>query len=524
MKVCVTRAIVLWAILIGMPLTGVGESPPQRPNILFIMTDQQPVQGVGAYGNPLVKTPNIDRLAREGMRFDGMHVAAYPCTPSRACFWTGQYSHHNGVIDNGMMLTEDVPSLGTLFRAAGYQTAWVGKWHLGGQDQHRGESDKHSFELIPDIDYFGFRRSPRWQGGDDKAQCGFADKWVGGWVHYHEYLKRVGLERFLTEERLPGLHTIAPSGQEGTHIYSRVPEEHHVEAFLAKEAVKFIREERNREQPFCLVLSFYGPHLPVAPPQPWDSMVDANDIPLPANHEDTLDGKPPNQRSAHKLSEWSKHQFRDYIARYWGFCSYIDKQIGSVLSALDEEGLASNTIVVFASDHGDFVGTHGCIWKSDSLYDELVRVPFIMRFPPQVKPGTSNAALVSSIDVLPTLLGLCGLNTPEAVDGRSLRELLEGKTEQFRDQVVCHNDRMIMLRDRDWKLVLYRMSPDKPIDLELYDMHQMPLEIHNRANDPKAAEALARMCRLLISWLEETDHPHMEPIKRGLAARIGSDT
>lgn len=508
-------------LLVALPLAAQEKSAasPKRPNILLIMTDQQPLSTIGAYGNPLVKTPNVDRLAREGMRFDQLHIAAFACSPSRACYWTGQWSHHHGVVINDIVLRDDLPTLGSITRESGYQSAFVGKWHLGGEMYVRGDKDQWSYRRVDDSNDFTYDKQGAWRGGEDEPQCGFLDKWVGAWSHYHAYLRNVGLGSFVEGNRRVGNHNMAPSGVEGTHIYSQIPAEHHEVAFLSGEAEKFIRTERDRSKPFCLVLSVFGPHLPVAPPKPWDTMVDPKDVPLPENFRDDLSGKPwwqQNDSRCHKADQWSEGQFRDYIARYWGYCSYIDHQVGRVLKALDDEGIADDTIVIYTTDHGDMVGAHGFVFKLGSGYDELMRVPFLVRYPRVIPPGTTSAALVQSIDVLPTLLDLCGLKVPAQVDGRSFRPLLEGKAKEFRDEVVTVMKGTIMLATRDWKLV-YSDGRQAGAMVELCDRHQRPLEVANRAGDPACAKALGEMKRRLTRWLDETGYPYAAVVKRQLA-------
>ena len=512
-------ALVAAAILLSIQaVPPAAQAADKRPNVLLIMTDQQPISMVGAYGNPLAKTPSIDRLAREGMRLDGVHIAAFACSPSRASYWTGRYPHHHGIVVNDVVLSEDTPTLGSVLHAAGYQTAFVGKWHLGGNMYVSGEETKWSHNRIADPEQFRYGNEGPWRGGEDEPQCGFVDKWAGGWAQYHDYLRRVGLGDLLAKGRKVGNHNDLPSGPEGTHIHSQLPEEHHMAAFFAGEAEQFIRKDHDSKKPFCMVLSFYGPHLPVAPPQPWDTMLDPANVPLPENHVDPLTDKPGSQQNnsrCYKGATWTDAQFRDYIARYHGYCAYIDKQIGRVLAALDQQGLADDTIVIFTTDHGDMVGAHSFVFKLGSGYDELMRVPFLIRYPGGVRNDAASDALVQSIDVLPTLLDYCGVQAPAGVDGRTFRPLLEGKIQRFRDYVVTHTNGTIMIRDARWKLVYTDARPKA--FLELYDLKERPLEVRNRAADPQCADALARMKGLLATWLHDSGHPYADVIEPKLA-------
>jgi arylsulfatase A-like enzyme len=506
-------AVLAGAIGIALCPPVASAATPSRPNILVVITDQQPIPTIGAYGNPQVRTPNIDRLAREGLRFDEYHIAAFACCPSRACYWTGRWSHHHGVITNEIVLRDDIPTLGSVVRAAGYQAAFVGKWHLGGNMYVTSDKDKWSLRRVENSEDYAFDRLGPWRGGEDEPQGGFLDKWVGGWRQYQDYLRGVGLGKF----GQIGCHNMAPSGPDDTHAYSRVPAVHHEAAFLAGEAEKFIRQQRDPTKPFCLVLSIYGPHHPVAPPKPWDTMYDPRAVPLPENFRDELGGKPLSQRDdvqCRQAGRWSEAQFRDYIARYWGYCSYIDDQVGRVVKALDDEKILDNTIVVYTTDHGDMLAAHGFVFKLGSGYDELMRVPLVIRYPKAIRPGQTDA-LVQNIDLLPTLLELCRIAVPPQVDGRSFAGLLAGKATAFRDQVVTVMLRTIMLATRDWKLV-YTNCRQTGAFLELYDRHQRPLEVDNRAGRAADAEAFRAMKARLSAWLHESGYPYAAVIDRAL--------
>ena len=346
--------------LAAAPMLQAAVEGKKKLNLLWIMTDQQPVHMLSAYANPGPETPHLDRLAREGMRFDRMYIAAFPCSPSRSCMLTGRYAHNHGVTTNDVPLDKSVPALGDIMKAAGYHTGYIGKWHLSGS-MYRNIPGAKPFEgrwyYKRVEDATGYRYSKE-EGdtGEDAPAHGF-DHWVGGWKHYHDYLKAQGLGE-LVEGRI-GNHNDAPSGPEGTHIYSKIPEEHHMAAFFAKEAASFITDQQESEDPFSLVLSFFGPHLPVAPPKPWDERYSLDEVPLPENWQDPLKGKPDRQRSnrrCYKGKDWEERQFRDYVRRYWGYCSYIDAQIGRVFKALDESGQMDTTLVLFTSDHGDMAG------------------------------------------------------------------------------------------------------------------------------------------------------------------------
>jgi len=508
------------AVLSAWPATA-ARKPTRRPNLLWIMTDQQPVGTIRAYGNAVIKTPNLDRIAAEGMRFDRFFISSFPCGPSRATLLTGRYAHSHGVVQNDVLLAKDIPSLGTILKQAGYTTGYVGKWHLGGH-MYRNVPGRKPFDgcwcwrRIDDPRGFRFEKV-RGGTGEDLPAHGF-ESWCGGFKHYQAYLRKVGLGRMVEQRPTLGNHNIAPSGPEGTHIFSRVPAEHHVSAFLAGRAAAFLDAQKGSSRPFCLVLSFYGPHLPVAPPKPWDQMYPLEKVPLPANHRDELTNKPRaqrNNRRIYRLPDWTDQQFRDYIRRYWGYCSFIDAQIGRVLEALDRTGRADETIVLFTSDHGDMIGAHGMVFKLTHCgYEELLRVPFLLRYPARIRPNAVCESLVASVDVLPTLLELMGITPPAGVQGRSFAGLLRRPDADFRDQIVCNSgERNLTLRTRRYKFVLNHTPRD--LD-ELYDLERDPGELTNRIADAEYASVLADMKSRLAKWLDATGHPYAAVIRKAL--------
>ena len=503
-----------------------------RPNVLVIMTDQQPVSTIGCYGNSVVKTPAHDRLAREGMRFDNFYIVAFPCTPSRASYLTGLYPHNHGVVTNDVVLDEALPSLGNTFRDAGYDTAWIGKWHLGGQ-MYRGIEGRGPFDnswirrrVESDRD-FEFEQVAGGTG-EDEPRSGF-DHWVGGWKHFRDYMQTTDLPDEVKNSPRVGNHNAAPSAPDREHSVSLLGEDHHMAHFFADETVSFLNAKKDADNPFCAVLSFYGPHLPVCPPEPWDSMYDLSEVPLPENYDAPMEGKPRFQWDNDRTfvrDVWSKDEIRDYVRRYWGYVSYIDKQMERVLDTLDANGQADNTIVVFVSDHGDMVGQFGMVYKLTYCgYDTLMKVPCLVRFPGCVPEGSVNASLASSVDLMPTLLDLAAVDIPEGVDGQSMADVLRGKSETAREEVFTDlMNRGFMLRRGEWKFVLNWKplggdwqvpeaadeSGIRDLD-ELYHLGNDPDEVHNLAYEDRArADAMRDR---ILGWLAETGHPYLHTIR-----------
>lgn len=491
----------------------------QPLNVLFIMTDQQPVSTLGCYGNPLSPTPNLDRLAKTGMRFDNFHISAFPCSPSRASMLTGLYPQKHGVVTNNVPLEDEIPSLGFIMQKSGRNTAYFGKSHLKGHmyrdvPWRNPYSGSWYWKRIPDDREYRFERKEGGYG-EDQAQLGF-ETWAGGWKDYHWYLKTAGLGNLLDERPIPGNHNDLPSAGRDEHRYSRLPQEHHMASFFSQKAVQFIRSQskHTKNQPFGMVLSFYGPHLPVAPPVPWNDMYAIDRCPLPLNHQDALEGKPPEQKNndvCYMLPRWDEYQFRDYIRRYYGYCSYIDEQIGKVLDTLTECGLDESTIVIFTSDHGDMIAAHGFIYKMDNCcYRELENVPFIIRVPGFTEPGTVCKSLVESVDILPTLIDVMDLPEVKGVQGKSFRNVITSPDISIRDRVFIHwNGPTFITLDSRWKYALHTRSE---ID-ELYHIREDPGELQNLAMDTEFKGTLIEKRQEIYAWLRESGYPYADIIE-----------
>ncbi|MCL5271416.1 MAG: sulfatase-like hydrolase/transferase [bacterium] len=503
---------------------GSAPASPRRPNILFIMTDQESTEMDGCYGNKLVKTPARDALAAGGVRFTNHYIAAFPCSPSRATMITGRYSFHHGILTNDMWLDPAIPTLATALGAAGYATGWIGKSHLGG-NMYPGVAGTsplagysyHQCETSPEGYHFHWAEG----GVGEDGPIGGFQHWVGGWKHYKDYLKTTDLPESIRNDPGVGGHNDLPSAPDDQHAYSRVGERHHMAHFLADEAIRFIRGAAAGDKPFCCVLSFYGPHLPVAPPQPWDTMIDLKDIELPANFNDPQTGKPVGPRTNPRLfvrPHWTDEQARDFIRRALGYVSYIDAQIARVLASLDETGRSADTIVLFTSDHGEMLTQHGMIYKG-TLYNTLFNVPLIMRWPGRLPAGQVNDRLVSNIDLLPTLLDLAGVPIPEGVDGMSLKPLMQDPRLPGREAVFTYMMDKAVVRRGEWKfsfnfgeLRCAGGGGERDFD-ELYNLKDDPHELTNLALDKDHAVLVAELKALYVRFLTEAKYPYVDAVR-----------
>jgi arylsulfatase len=387
----------------------------KRPNILLIMTDQQKADSLAVYGNQHVKTPAIDRLAREGIVVDGM-ICNYPaCTPGRSAVMTGRYPHTNGVRANHLHLPEHELSLPVLLDQAGYRQGLVGKNHVFPDgtiwSQFRvGRLALREYENLP--------RQPRVEA-DLRAEGLLAD------------------QRSLFETWETASH-FGPDGDDFVDLRAFASRREHWRSFAAAEtlpfpadrctsavlgdrAATFVRDGAQDERPWFLWLSFPDPHNPYLAPEPFASMYDPDVVDIPP--DDPMTDKPERHAISKRMNGMQDDPediIRKAVAMQYGQVSAIDDGIERVLRALDETGQRENTIVVFTTDHGGYVGDHGSWHKSLAFFDCLIRLPMIVSWPGTLAPRRLTDGFMEQVDVLPTLLDFIGLKEPPGVQGRSM--------------------------------------------------------------------------------------------------------
>ena len=335
-----------------------------RPNIVYVFADQWRVQDTGYAGNSQVKTPHLDSLAAQSINFTHAVAGIPVCCPARACLLTGQHALTHGVFVNDVHLADDAVSMAKLFKAVGYDTAYVGKWHVDG----RGRSNYIPPESRQGFDY--------WKA----LEC------------THDY----------NDSRYYAGDSEQPLKWDG---YDAIEQTRDVQSYLRGR-----KDEGQGDTPFLLLLSWGPPHAPYeTAPETYREMYDPDTIQLRPN-------VPP------EMAE----EARDWIAGYYAHCTALDDCLGSLLQTLEEEGLAENTIFVFTSDHGDMLGSQGEV-KKQRPWEESIRVPFLLRWPQRFgREGRAVDALLDTPDILPTLLSLSDIPIPESVEGRDFSATIEG--------------------------------------------------------------------------------------------------
>lgn len=400
-----------------------------RPNVLIIQTDQQSNWTLGVYGGTLVETPWIDSLARDGVTAENFFTNSPLCTPSRGCFMTGRYPHLNGSIRNNDPLNVGEITFARTLRDAGYKTGYAGKWHL---------EDKASFN---------------W--GQIPASRGFDDT---RYLFNNGHFQRIHVASGVFPTPRPGDIGVDSS-------YST--------DWLADKTMDFITE--HRREPFCYMVSFPDPHPPFTVRNPYDSMYSAADMPLPENFITPSNG-----------GTVSEHNLRRHKTQYCAMVKCIDDNVGKILRRIDQLGLRDNTVVVFTSDHGEYMGEHGRMGKN-YYYETAIRIPFIVRWPSQIPSGARVTQATSSVDFLPTLLDLVGVQSSGAENGSSFASMLRAGAPVGRREpaFVYHSDnQFVALFTQDYEIVLHRRIPNS-----MFDRQDDPLQVNNLWDD-KSLSAL----------------------------------
>lgn len=453
-----------------------------RPNILWITTDQQRYDALGCMGNPHLRTPNLDRLAGEGALLRSAFVQNPVCTPSRASMLTGRYPRTTRCRQNGQTLPRDERLLPRILADAGYTCGLAGKLHLSAchPDVLNGKPERRVDDGYTVFDWHH-------------------DHWP--WAAYGEWLRERGGSPDFTP--IDGVRDVTTGP--ATELTST--------AWACDCASRFITE--HAEGPWFYSLNIFDPHHPFRIPsdrlKEWQGRVDS--LPLPVHGEKEWKSKPIWQEIDHGGSyggngtpweAYSENDHRWIKAAYYAMIEDIDTHVGNLLDQLERTGQAENTLVIFTSDHGELLGDHGIYLKGPHSYDCSVRVPLILRRPAHITAGLVSDALVELIDLAPTIMEATGLPAEPGMQGQSLTPLLQGKTETHRDDVLCeyynanfhHEPRAwtTMIRTEDRKLVRAHGQPDG----ELYDLTADPNELENRWHDPAYREdrevLLIRLC------------------------------
>jgi arylsulfatase A-like enzyme len=443
--------VLVLAFVLGSLTAAIADN--SRPNVLVILTDDQRWDAMGCAGHPALRTPNLDRLASEGARFANAFVTTSLCSPSRASMLSGLYGHRHGVLNNFTEYPDTLPSYPKQLRAVGYETACIGKWHMG----ETNDAPRTGFD---------FWMSHRGQGN-----------------------------YFDTEWNINGQRQLIKG------YYTTV---------VTEQAVHWL--QRPHPKPFLLVIGQKAPHGgPIQPEPKYEHAFDGLRIAKPANFDAWSKGKP--AWLAESYPTWHGaggplYNYFDYdkfAKAYLATLLSVDDSVGRIYDALRRTGQLDRTVIVFTSDNGFALGEHGRVDKR-TMYEESLRVPLLVRYPPLVPKAKVIEQMALNLDLAPSLLEICGAKPLRGIDGRSWKPLLEGKTKGWRTSFLYfynyekefpYTPNVRGVRTDRWKYIYYphgNGSPDR-YSAELYDLRADPLELTNRISDPECVDVIKDLQR-----------------------------
>ncbi len=484
---------------------------PER-NVLLIIADQFRWDCLGVAGNPVIKTPNLNALAAEGVLFSSTFVQTVPCGPSRMCLFTGRYLCSTRAVDNMTPLVDAEENLARYLRDGGYRPAMAGYNDYGVDPRTLPCDDPRTRVLNYENFLPGFDVLLK-----HEYHC----------PEYFDYLRGKGYPEALCGPAVTTEYAVPPDGP-GNHLALRYPahyrEEDSEASFLTQRGVDFVRAQ---DAPgWMLSMNYIKPHPPRICPAPYHAMYDPADMPRANRRPDELESDHAYLRAVHDdPALMNERDLRETQACYYGMVSEIDACIGSLLQALRDSGQWDNTLIIFTSDHSEYLGDHYFTDKAH-FYDETMRVPLIVRDPTAAADGargSHDAGFVELIDIAPTILEWCGLPVPNRMQGRSLLNRVHGQPDAApRKQIhfefdyrnrpwrnkACPDENLLwVLRDENYKYVQFADPDIPPL---LFDLRNDPGEFDNLANQPERASVVAAYCQRMLQWRMRNEDQRME--------------
>ncbi len=513
----------IWFLTAGILFLAIGTSKPQVPNFLVIMTDQQAWDAVGYAGNDQIITPNLDRLASEGVNFSHAVTPCPVCVPARTSILTGMLTEHTTIRSNRDMNRNDCyyPTFDEILAKRGFHTEYCGKFHapehMAAVYQNPSDDGVSGTESILDWEplYVRFLRENVPKRPLKTGEL-YERTFYGGTIpyapdppdRYYPYMPEGNIPEEEMKKRL---------GQGDVHGVLDLPEEFTITAVQGKHALDAL--DRVKDKRFILTCSFHCPHVPITPSEPWASLYSAETMRTHMSVEDTRDNSPYyTGEIRHPYNEREKVKYM--VANYYAFVTEIDTWVGKILDRLDEYNLSENTLVIFVSDHGEMLGAHGLRGKFN-FYEESVRVPFLIRFPGRIQPGQTIQTPVSTLNIFPTILDYAGVKNIPA-DGYSLRGVMEGTASPAYEFAVSEWDwgnesvPSMMIRTENWKLMTTHRTGGRNVEV-LFDLKNDPHEMNNLlGTNPERFDYRRRaedLRSLLVSYLQDVGHPLAEEIE-----------
>lgn len=484
-----TAGLASWPIPNHQP-TALGRK--DDPNILVIMSDEHDPAVTGCYGNSLVETPNLDRLARDGITFDNCYTNSPICVPSRLSFTAGQYASKVGAWNNDCRLSDAYTTLPEVVNSSGYESFLIGKMHY--------DSDRR----------YGFREiGEAWTNQYDKQGTGgrrppySTHNRTESWRRRADDFDTADESRVLAHDR-----------------------------GVTERAVNFLNDRSRQENPFFLLCGYLAPHFPLTVPEEYYRTYSGKtSLPeLPPGHLEAQTRNYHQLRRGFGVLDTDPEVVQKGRDLYYGLTTWMDNEVGKVLRALENSEVAENTVVIYTSDHGEMAGEHGLWWKN-CMYEQAAKVPLVVSWPERWGGGQRRRRVCSLVDVARTICELSGATNPETWDGDSLLPWLDDGTYQWKDYALseyyAHNTAsgFVMYREGKYKYV-YHTPPrgyDYPAERELYDLESDPREFVNLANVPEYRDRIERMHERLVQEVGEkparTEERSVKELARGYLSR-----
>lgn len=497
----------------------------KAPNILLITSDQQSWDAINCHDNT-IKTPNLDRLVKAGISFERAYTCNPVSTPTRASMITGMYPSQHGAYALGTKLMENVPTIGDYLNEIGYDTYLVGKAHFMPLAGNASFPTLEGYPVLQDLDFwrkfhgpfYGFNHIDLARNHGDEGHVG---QHYALWMmeklksegrdslEWQNWFRAPFIKNIKYDDAMQGILDMYgakyPKAQRGAW---NCPEEYHLNAWIADVSKKRIDEAIERNKPFFIWSSFFDPHPPYLVPEPWDKMYNPDDMSLPVVPENDMDDMPYHYRMTQTPDNiWgqkyvedgeevhgffsqlgvSNEQARKNKSLYYGMVSMMDKYIGKILDYLDEKNLTDNTIIIFTTDHGNHIGSHGLHAKGGFVFEEDVKIPFLASWKKHFPENKKSDALISIVDLAPTMLSLIGMkNLPMTMSGIDMSDVFKGKKDSLRESVIVENHfqrtkfyQKSYITNR-YKIVWYMNSDEG----ELFDLQEDPHEYNNLWSNP----------------------------------------
>ncbi len=449
---------------------------PRRPNVLFIMVDEMRWDAMSAAGHPVVETPNLDRLARGGVRFANAYTVAPVCSPARATAFTGRYADVHGVTSNQVEANKGEIYLPSILKHYGYHTAISGKLHFAPRQYD-----------------FGFDQFWSFSSEGPTPELG-----------YQEYLKR----KHGSPAKFPIVPGTCPwpDDELGRDVgVFKYPEEDYEANWITDRSIDYLRSRAASAQPWFLFTSYLDPHSPSVEPRRWFSKYNPKTIPVPKlpDNVKAMRAAVRGRQKRHIIDD--EEMLRVMSAIYYGSIAHVDDQIGRLLGELDKLGLADNTLVLFTADHGNMLGDRGRFFKG-VMYEGSSHVPLLWRGPkgaPENR-GRVETKIVENTDLMPSIMETLGLAVPEGVQGRSFLKLARGGDQAWKDRAFAQLA-TAMVRTPEWKFI--DNSRDLRADFELYDMRNDPTEQRSVVSDARHKDLVESFKRQLTAWRADKPAP-----------------